>query len=200
MTMVSSRIVTIPNVLSLLRILLVPVFLGLVIAEEYGYAVLTLAISSITDFADGFIARRFHQVTRLGQLLDPAADRLFILSTLIGIVWAGVVPWGFLALILVRELMLVGIGIALANVGHGPLPSHHLGKLSTFCLLFGFPVLLLSLAAPDIAWFVSPLGWAIAIWGAFLYWWSGFLYLIQAVRLVRESRVARSPSSDTLGR
>ena len=90
MTVVSTRVVTIPNVLSLLRLLLIPVFLVLVVRGDYGYAVLTLAVSSITDFADGFIARRFDQVTRVGQLLDPIADRLFILSTLLGIALSGI--------------------------------------------------------------------------------------------------------------
>lgn len=200
MTTVSTRIVTVPNLLSLLRLLLIPVFLVLVAVGELGYAVLTLAISSITDFADGFIARRFGQVTRLGQLLDPAADRLFILSTLIGIAIAGVVPWWFVALILLREVLLIGVGVLLANAGFGPLPVHHLGKVATFCLLFGFPVLLLGAALPPIAGACLAVGWAVAIWGAFLYWWAGIVYAAQALRLVRETRVAPSPISDTLDR
>jgi cardiolipin synthase (CMP-forming) len=197
-TVVSSRVVTIPNVLSLLRLLLIPVFLVLVIRGDYGYAVLTLAVSSITDFADGFIARRFDQVTRVGQLLDPIADRLFILSTLVGIAVSGIVPWWFVAVILAREALLVGLGVVLANHGYGPLPVHHLGKMATFCLLFGFPVLLLGAAFPQVSWLSSPLGWGVAIWGAFLYWWAGAVYALETVRLIRIPRVAGSASSDTV--
>jgi len=199
-TSVSTRIVTIPNILSFLRLLLIPVFLVLVIAGEHAWAVVTIAVSSLTDFADGYIARRFGQVTRLGQLLDPLADRLFILSTLVGIAIAGIVPLWFLAIVVGRDVLLIGIGIALANVGHGPLPVHHLGKMGTFCLLFAFPVLMLGAAFPEAAGVTSAVGWAAAIWGAFLYWWAGLLYLRQALVLVRGSRVASPASSDRLDR
>lgn len=197
--MVSSRIVTIPNVLSLLRLLLIPVFLLQIAAGQLGLAVLTLAVSSLTDFADGFIARRFGQITRLGQLLDPAADRLYILTTLLGITWAGVVPWWFVLLILAREVLLMGLGVVLASNGYGPLPTHHLGKVSTFCLLFGFPVLLLGAAFPATALVAVPLGWATLIWGAFLYWWSGIVYASETFRVARIPRDATAPSSDTVG-
>lgn len=198
MTEVSSRIVTIPNVLSLARLLLIPVFLMLIAADELGWAVLVLAVSSLTDFADGYIARRFGQVTRLGQLLDPAADRLFILTTLLGITWAGILPWWFVLLILAREVLLIVLGLVLARHGFGPLPSHHLGKVATFCLLFGFPLLLLAAAFPVTAVVALPLGWAVLIWGAFLYWWAGAVYAVETVRVTRITGVATTPSSDTV--
>lgn len=200
MTVVSTRVATVPNALSLLRLVLIPVFVVLIIAEEYPLAVLALAVSSVTDFADGFIARRFGQVTRLGQLLDPAADRLFILSTLLGIAWAGVVPWWFVAVILAREVLLLGVGVLLARSGYGPLPVHHLGKVATFCLLFGFPVLLLGAAFPSTAPVASPIGWGAAIWGAWLYWWAGAAYALQAVRLVRADRSGGVGASANLER
>jgi cardiolipin synthase (CMP-forming) len=199
-TAVSSRILTIPNVLSVVRLLLIPVFLLLIAADELGWAVLTLAVSSLTDFADGYIARRFGQVSRLGQLLDPAADRLYILTTLLGITWAGVVPWWFVLIVVAREVLLLVLGVVLANHGYGPPPVHHLGKVATFALLFGFPVVLLGAAFPGIAAVALPIGWALLAWGAFLYWWAGAVYAIQVARLTRRRGVAGQAASDTVGR
>jgi cardiolipin synthase len=197
---VSGRIVTIPNMLSVIRLLLIPVFLVLLVAEEYGYAVLTLVISSVTDFVDGFVARRFNQVSRLGQLLDPAVDRLFIFTTLIGLAWNSIVPWWLVIVIVGRDVLLAILGIVLANHGFGPLPVHHLGKVATFALLFALPVLVLAVAFPALAPFANPVGWAAAIWGAFLYWWAGIVYLLETIRVVRIPRGAPGASSDTLDR
>lgn len=198
MTVVSTRIVTIPNLLSFFRLLLIPVFLVLLVVEEYGYALIVLVFSSFTDFVDGYIARRFNQVSRVGQLLDPAADRLFIFSTLIGLAWTQIIPWWLAGAIFAREALLLVIGVVLANHGYGPLPVHHLGKMGTFALLSAMPVLVLGAAFPDIAFITNPVGWAASIWGVFLYWWAGVVYAIQAVRLVRISRDARVSASDSL--
>ena len=143
MTEVSNRIVTIPNALSLLRLLLIPVFLGTLIAAEYIWALVILVVSSVTDLVDGVVARRFDQITRLGQLLDPAADRLYILATLIGLAWQQFIPWWLVAVIIARDVMLIILGVVLANHGYGPLYVHHLGKMATFALLFALPVLIL---------------------------------------------------------
>ena len=196
---VSSRVLTVPNLLSFLRLALVPVFLALIIQGNDALALLILVISSVTDFLDGLIARTFKQVSRLGQLLDPAADRLFIFAALIGLAIREVIPWWLLVIIVSRDLMLLGIGIVLANFGYGPLPVHHLGKVATLCLFYALPILMLGQAFPDVAWIADPVGWAFALWGAFLYWWAGAVYLIEASRVVRLSRVERAPKSDTLG-
>ena len=182
---VSSRVWTIPNILSFVRLALVPVFLWLIIRGDDALALLVLVISSVTDYLDGLIARRFHQITRLGQLLDPAADRLFIFATLIGLSVRDIVPWWFLAVILARDLMLLGIGIALANRGYGPLPVHHLGKVATFCLFYALPIIMLGQAFPAVAPIADPIGWAFAAWGAFLYWWAGAVYLRESIRVAR---------------
>lgn len=195
----SSKVLTVPNLLSFLRLALVPVFLMLIIEGNDALALLILVISSVTDFLDGLIARTFKQVSRLGQLLDPAADRLFIFAALIGLAIRGVIPWWLLAIIVSRDLMLLVIGIVLANHGYGPLPVHHLGKVATLCLFYALPILMLGQAFPDAAWIADPIGWAFALWGAFLYWWAGAVYLIEASRVVRLSRVERAPKSDTLG-
>ncbi|MDH6180796.1 cardiolipin synthase [Microbacteriaceae bacterium SG_E_30_P1] len=196
---VSDRIFTVPNLLSFLRLALVPVFLALIIRGEDALALLVLVISSVTDFLDGLIARTFKQISRLGQLLDPAADRLFIFAALIGLTIREVIPWWFLAIIVTRELMLLGIGIVLANHGFGPLPVHHLGKVATLCLFYALPILMLGQAFPDAAWLANPVGQAFAAWGAFLYWWAGAIYLREAIRVVRIARVEDAAKSDTLG-
>jgi len=192
-------VLTVPNLLSFLRLALVPVFLSLIIQGNDGLALLVLVISSVTDFLDGLIARTFRQISRLGQLLDPAADRLFIFAALIGLAVREVIPWWLLVVIVGRDLMLLGIGIVLANFGFGPLPVHHLGKVATLCLFYALPILMLGQAFPDVAWIADPLGWAFALWGAFLYWWAGVIYLIEAVRVVRMTRVEDRAKSDTLG-
>lgn len=195
----SSRIFTVPNVLSAARLALVPVFLILIINQHDLLALLVLAISSFTDFLDGVIARRFGLVTRLGQLLDPAADRLFIFATLIGLAVRGILPWWLVAVIVGRDVMLLVLGVILANHGHGPLPVHHLGKLATFCLLYALPTLMLGQVFPVIAPVSDPIGWAFGVWGAFLYWWAGLLYVRETLRVVRRGRVDGPLSSDTLG-
>jgi len=182
---VSSRIWTVPNILSFARLALVPVFLWLIVRGDDALALLVLVISSVTDYLDGIIARRFGQITRLGQLLDPAADRLFIFAALIGLSVRGIVPWWFLAVILGRDLMLAAIGVFLANHGFGPLPVHHLGKVATFALFYALPIVMLGQAFPATAPIADPIGWAFAVWGAFLYWWAGVVYLREAVRVTR---------------
>jgi cardiolipin synthase len=197
---VSSRIVTIPNILSLLRLLLIPVFLVLLVFQHFGWALLLIAVSAITDFVDGYVARHFNQVSRLGQLLDPAVDRLFILSTLLGLAWVDVLPWWLVGVIIARDVLLLVLGVVLANHRFGPLPVHHLGKMGTFAILFAMPVLLAAAAFPEVAAVALPLGWAAAIWGVFLYWWAGVAYILQAVRMIREVRVAHASASDTVDR
>jgi cardiolipin synthase (CMP-forming) len=184
-TVVSSRIITIPNLLSLFRLGMVPVFLLLVVAGEDVFALAVLVLASATDFLDGVLARRLDQVTRLGQLLDPAADRLFIFAALIGLAVRGIAPWWLVAVIVARDLMLVVLGVVLANHGFGPIPVHSLGKLATACLLYALPILMLGEAFPALALATDPIGWACALWGAFLYWWAGALYIMQAARMVK---------------
>ena len=197
---VSSRILTVPNVLSFIRLAMVPVFLVLILRGQDGLALLVLVVSSLTDYLDGFIARTFKQISRLGQLLDPAADRLFIFAALIGLAVRGVIPWWLVIVIVGRDATLLILGIVLANHGYGPLPVHHLGKVATFCLFYALPILMIGQAFPEAALIADPIGWAFALWGGFLYWWAGAIYLIQSIRLVRTSRDTARSSSDSLDR
>jgi len=189
---VSSRIVTVPNLLSFIRLLLVPVFFVLVVIDRDFLALILLAISSVTDFIDGQIARRFNQVTRLGQLLDPAADRLLILAALIGLAVSGVIPWWLAAATLGRDLLLIVLGLTLSNHGYGPLPVHQLGKFATFCLFLALPILMLGRAFHQALFVTVPIGWGFMLWGAFLYWWAGAIYLIETGRVVRLPLVERA--------
>jgi cardiolipin synthase (CMP-forming) len=189
---------TLPNILSFFRLALVPVFLAFIIVGEDALALLVLIVSSITDFLDGFLARRLNQVSRLGQLLDPAADRLYIFAALIGLAWREVLPWWLVAVILARDVMLAVLGIILANHGFGPLPVHHLGKVATFCLFVALPLLMLGEAFDAVAPISLPLGWAFALWGAFLYWWAGIVYIGETRRVIRLPAGAEPGPSDTL--
>lgn len=186
--------------LSLLRLLLVPVFLYFLAEGHDAWALLVLAFSSASDFLDGYIARRFNQITRLGQLLDPAADRLYIFAALIGLALRDLVPWWLVAVVVGRDVFMLVVGIVLANFGYGPLPVHLLGKIATFCLFYALPVIMLGQAFPDLAWWSGPVGWAFGLWGAFLYWWAGVIYLIETVRVTRIPRVRVPAQSDTLER
>ena len=182
----SGRVLTVPNMISFTRLLGVPLFLYLfLVPHRYGWAVAVLALGGTSDWVDGFLARRLQQVSRLGELLDPLADRLYILATLIAFTVGGVVPWSFTAALLLRELLLIGCLAVLRRYGYGPLPVHYLGKTATFILLFGFPVLLLARASTGAAPVAGPIGWALAWWGLALYWAAGVLYVVQTVRLVR---------------
>ena len=197
---VSGRVLTVPNVLSFIRLALVPVFLVLIIAGEDRLALVVLVVSSVSDYLDGVIARRFRQISRLGQLLDPAADRAFIFAALIGLAIREVVPWWLVAVIVARDLMLVVLGVVLANHGFGPLPVHHLGKAGTLCLFYALPIIMIGQAFPGTAGITDPIGWAFALWGVFLYWWGGTIYAVQTVRLSRIPRDEQPPVSATLDR
>lgn len=193
-----ARIWTIPNVLSFFRLALIPVFLVLLVEGQDALALLTLVVSSLTDFIDGYVARRFRQITRLGELLDPAADRLYIFATLIGLAWRELIPWWIVIAIIGRDLMLGVLGIILAKHGMAPLKVHRLGKIATFVILFALPMTMLGQAFTGIAWISDPTGWVLAIIGAVLYWWAGLIYLQETIRVTRRRAVNTWNESDTL--
>ncbi len=176
---------TLPNVLSLLRLLGVPLFLWLVLAREADVAAFVLlAVAGATDWLDGYLARRLDQRTRLGVLLDPLVDRLYIAATIAGLALRGIVPWWLVVLLVARELMLLTLVPRLRRAGRVALPVTYLGKTATFALMWGFPLLLLG-GLPDVGvWFLA-VGWAFALWGTLLYWWAGIDYVRQAMRTPR---------------
>jgi len=188
----SDRVLTVPNLLSLGRLVLVPVFFWLILAEHDVLAIIVLAISGITDYLDGELARRWGQISRLGQLLDPFADRLYILSTLLGLALRDIIPWWLVVVLVSRDVLLTLTMPVLARYGYGPLPVHFLGKAATFNLLYAFPLLLLADGDSLAATVARPIAWAFAWWGITLYWWAAWLYLRQVAELIRaESRPAQ---------
>lgn len=185
----SDRIWTVPNVISFVRLLGVPLFLYLLLGPRNDVAaVVVLAIGGTSDWVDGYVARRLGQVSRLGELLDPFADRLYILAALIGLTVRGVVPWWLTIALLLREAVLGVALLVLRRHGYGPPAVHYLGKTGTFVLLFVFPVLLLAKAAPSTAAVAYPIGWGAAWWALGLYWAAAVLYLYQTVTLLRADR------------
>jgi cardiolipin synthase len=182
--LVTDRVLTVPNGLSLMRLILVPVFAWLILVGEDGWALVVLASSGMTDYLDGALARRWGQVSRVGQLLDPFADRLYILSTLLGLGWREIIPWWLAALIIGRDVLLSTTLPALARHGHGPPPVHFLGKAATLNLLYAFPLLLLAQGDSSVARVALPIAWAFAWWGTALYWWAGWLYLRQVRQMI----------------
>ncbi|MEY3734812.1 MAG: hypothetical protein RL347_2171 [Actinomycetota bacterium] len=185
MTAAEDRVVTVPNALSVLRLLLIPVFLWLVLVARADLAaVAVLTISGITDWADGVIARRTGQMTRLGRILDPLVDRLTIAATLIGLALRDLVPWWLVLLLVARELLLLALVPALRRRGLVALPVHYLGKAATFALYWGFPFVLVGAGSAEWEQVLGALGWAFVIWGTALYWYAALLYIEQARRVL----------------
>ena len=187
---------SIPNLLSILRLLLVPVFLWLLLADGLlGWSLLVLAAAGASDWLDGQIARKFNMVTKLGQVLDPAADRLYIFASLIGLTINGNIPLWFAVILISRDVMLLLVYPVLATHGYGPLPVHFLGKAGTFSLLYALPLLLMADVWPQAELVILPLGWGFAFWGIGLYWWAGFIYVRQVYQLI----FARGENSPNIG-
>jgi cardiolipin synthase len=178
------RILTVPNAISMARLAGVPVFLWLVLGPQAdGWAVALLIAAALSDWLDGVIARAWNQQSRLGQVLDPAADRLYIAATLIGLAIRGIIPWWLVGLLVARELVLGVALLVLRRHGYGPLQVSLVGKTATLCLLYAFPLLFLGSHAGTAALVARVVGWAFAIWGTALYWWAAVLYLEQTRRL-----------------
>jgi cardiolipin synthase (CMP-forming) len=188
---VVDRVVTVPNALSLLRLVLVPIFFWLILTGRDGWAFTVLALSGISDYLDGTLARRWGQVSRVGQLLDPAADRLYIVSTLLGLAVQDVIPWWLVVVLVSRDVLVALTVPLLARHGYGPLPVHFLGKAATFNLLYAFPLLLLAqVGGSGVGTAVRPVAWAFAGWGTALYWWAAWLYARQTFAILRAPAAA----------
>ena len=191
----SDRVATVPNALSLLRLLGVPLFLWLALGPKAdGWAIVVLVVSSFTDWLDGKLARLLHQTSKLGQLLDPAADRLYILATVLALSVRHIMPWWLAAVLIGRDVVLAGFLPLLKRLGYGPLPVHYLGKAATFNLLYALPLLLLGDGHATVNHVARIVGWAFAIWGTALYWWAGGLYAVQVRQLARADRIEGAAS------
>src|SRR5919107_489097 len=185
---VRDRVVTVPNALSVLRLVLVPVFLYLLlVAHANGWAVAVLMFSGFSDWADGKIARLVdNQSSRLGELLDPAVDRIYMVVVPVALAIHGSVPWWIVLTLIGRDLVLAATLPVLRSRGLTALPVTYIGKEATFALMSGFPLILLG--QWDALWsrVILAIGWAFAIWGMAMYLWSGVLYLIQVTMVMRK--------------
>ena len=186
------RIVTWPNALSAARLLGVPVFLWLVLGPRTATSDLIaagiLGLAGITDWLDGKLARMLNQQSRLGQLLDPAADRLYIAATIVALAVRAIIPWWLVAVLALRELVVGGaLAVLKRRVGFSTLQVSLVGKAATLCLLYAFPLLFLGDHPGWGGTLARVIGWAFAIWGTVLYWWAAMLYLAQVRSLASSS-------------
>lgn len=179
------RVLTIPNALSFVRLLLVPLFLWLVLGPEWDeLALVVLMVSGVTDYLDGKLARKLGQTSKIGAILDPVADRVYILAVVVGLGFRDIIPWWLAVILPLRDVFLFSLVPFLRTRGYSSLPVHFLGKAATASLLYAFPLLLLGDADSTIADLANVFGWAFTIWGVALYWWGGVLYAFQVRRLL----------------
>lgn len=192
------RIWTVPNLLSLLRLAGVPLFLWLLLGAHAnqlaadGYALLVMVVSGITDWLDGKLARWLNQQSRFGEMLDPLADRLYTLATLVAFVIRDFIPWWVAAALIARDLVMAVTLLVLRRRGFAPPEVNYLGKAATFVLMYAFPLLLLTEGHSTAAALARPIAYAFMVWGGSLFLWSGALYVLQAVWTLRGREFRRS--------
>lgn len=178
---------TIPNALSALRLMGVPVFFWLIVGPENdGLALIVLIVSSFTDWLDGFLARKLNQFSRLGELLDPLADRLYVVAALAALYFRDLLPaWVVVALVL-RDVLMSMLLIYLKRFGFTGVPVHFVGKAATMNLLYALPLVLLGSFSGLVGQVAHVVGWAFLIWGITMYWYAGFLYFRQVFKMKAE--------------
>jgi cardiolipin synthase len=187
-----SQYLTIPNALTALRGLGVPLFIWLALDQKSdGWAIFVLAIGGLTDYLDGKLARAWNQTSRFGELADPFIDRIYIVATLIVLSIRGAIPlWVILAL-LGRDLALAVVTLILTRKGQPPLQVTYLGKAATFNLLYAFPFLLLALNDSWYGTLAFIFGWSFTIWGVALYLFTGVSYFRTALKSIRVQPASR---------
>lgn len=180
---------TIPNVISLLRIVSIPVIGVLIARHEMVSALVLLAISAASDGIDGIIARTFNQVSKIGQILDPIADRLLIFCSILALGLAGIIPWWMLIVVGLRDLIMAVLIVLLAQHDYGPLPVHFVGKTGTALLMVAIVVMIFAGINDDSAsQLLNYFGIAACIWGIVLYWLAGYIYMRQGFSLIAADR------------
>lgn len=173
------RIWTVPNVISFLRLLSVPLFFWLLISGQDSVALIVLLAATSSDFVDGYLARKLDQVTRLGTLLDPISDRLFIAASVVALSVRGMIPWILLAIVLARDIVLLCAYLVKRRRFDDIPPVNYLGKVATFILFVAFPIIVVSSLVPDVslAELFAALGWFLGGVGSLVYWVTGLHYL-----------------------
>lgn len=190
----SRKIWTVPNFISFLRIASIPFIAWLIASHHLVSSLIVMALSGASDGLDGYIARKYNQVTLLGQVLDPIADRLLIACSVLALAIAQIIPWWIVVLVVARDMTMFVELLILAQHDYGPLPVHFVGKTGTFMLMAAIPSLIVShiiggLTRSMLAYYlVHCLGLALCWWGIGLYWTAGIIYIIQGHRLLEADR------------
>jgi cardiolipin synthase len=176
-----------------LRLAGVPLYLYLLSVESYLWAVFVLVVAGTTDYLDGKIARKFNQASRVGELLDPAADRLYVVAILFSLWDLSLLPLVVVSLIVVRDIVLGLLLIVMKRHSIAPFRVTYLGKAATFNLLYAFPLLLLTIdTSNSLSSWAFSFGWAFSIWGVFLYLYTGVSYFREGIQLIRKTKLGES--------
>jgi len=178
-------VLTIPNALTFLRFLGIPLFIYLALSKHAdGWAILTLAIGGATDYFDGKLARALNQESKFGEIADPTIDRLYILAVLIVLYIRDAIPLWLIAILIARDIFMAIVALVIQVKGFPPLTVTYLGKAATFNLLYAFPFLLLALSDSWYGTLAFIMGWAFAFWGTALYLATAFGYFRTAVKTI----------------
>ncbi len=176
---------TIPNALTFLRFLGIPLFIYLALSKEAdGWAILVLAIGGATDYFDGKLARALNQESKFGEIADPTIDRLYIAATLVVLYMRDAIPMWLIAILVARDVFMAGVALLLQLKGFKPLKVTYLGKAATFNLLYSFPFMLLALSDTWYGTAAFIFWWAFAIWGVTLYVGTAVGYFRTALKTI----------------
>lgn len=186
-----------PNLVTLVRLAFLPVFVVLVFNTDHrALAAWLLGALGATDWVDGFLARRFNQVSNVGKIIDPVADRLLVGTSVITVAMVGAVPWWFAIATFSREILVSVLTVALAALGAARIDVLWWGKVSTFALMAAYPLFLLCSNPHDVplmGWqtVVQALTWAIGVFGLVVAWLVLAGYVKPALAALRTGRAAR---------
>jgi cardiolipin synthase (CMP-forming) len=186
------RVLTAPNVITLIRLLCIPLFLWVLFGlDRQTDAAVLLAVLGATDWIDGFVARRYHQVSTLGKVLDPAADRVLVGTAVIAVIVHGAVPVWFGVATLAREALVSVMVLLLAAMGAARINVLWIGKAGTFALMFSYPAFLLSYGTASWQGPIRVIAWICGIIGLVLAWAAAAGYVGPARDALRAGRTAR---------
>ncbi|HYB39602.1 MAG TPA: CDP-alcohol phosphatidyltransferase family protein [Mycobacterium sp.] len=195
------RVLTVPNALSVVRLALIPIFAYvLLVPHADAWAAAILVFSGASDWADGKIARVLNQASKLGVLLDPAVDRLYMVTVPIAFGVRGIVPWWIVITLLARDGLLAATLPLLRSRGLSALPVTYVGKAATFSLMLAFPLILLGQWQALWSRVLLACGWAALIWGLYVYLWAFVLYAVQVTMVVRKMPKVGARSDTSRGR
>ena len=188
--------INIPNALSFLRLLGIPVFIYFALVREQDVIAITiLAVAGITDYLDGKLARAWNQTSDLGAMLDPVADRIYILATLIVLYQREAINLWVILVLLFRDAVLALMTLVLKVRGLKLMEVTYLGKAATFNLLYAFPLLLLATHQSLAGEIAFAIGWGFALWGIALYLYTGLIYFQNGLRSIRVNSRTTNPNS-----